>query len=226
MKRYIFPLLLCFFASCSKFSSQPLKIGVDSNWYPENFHSKEFYVNGYVEELLLEISKDSGIEIERISANWDSLSSYNFNAAKYDFSRNFLHIGSVLVVLQSAKYKSLQEIEKTIGTLPQDQVLKQNPMALTRIYYSVPELFDALINRDVEAIVVDKISAVGYLSGVYANKLKIAGAPLDDQGLHLVTLKGEKEAVLLFDKSLKHLKKKKKLMKLLNKWQLETNVSS
>lgn len=223
-------------------SVKELRIGIDPNWYPQDFHGKEFYINGFVEELLLEVSKDSGLEIIRVGANWDSLMDglkqhrfdaalsslppYNFNAAKYDFSKNFLDIGPVIVTSSASKAKSLKEMKgKVVGVLPGEPellIMQQYPDVLSRTYDSIPEIFDAMLSSDVEAIVVDRLVAVSYVSGVYAGKLKIVGPPLNNLGLHLMTIKGQdKEAVKVFDQSLKHLKKKKRLQKLLKKWQLD-----
>ena len=59
---------------CDRGGRGPIKIGVDSNWYPLVFGAQNSYVNGFTEELLLDISKQSGLEFERIAANWDALS--------------------------------------------------------------------------------------------------------------------------------------------------------
>jgi ABC-type amino acid transport substrate-binding protein len=241
MKRIIvFFCMLVFLVSCGS-SSKPLRIGIDPNWYPQNFQGKEFYINGFIDDLLLEISKDSGLEIVKVTANWDSLldgvkqhryeavlstmPSYNFNLAKYDFSHNVLDIGPVMVTSASSSAKHIQEMkQKFVGVLPGNEflIIQQYPEVLARTYDSIPEIFDAMVNNDVEAILVDRLVAVGYVSGVYAGKLKIIGHPLNQLGIHLLTMKGQNTEVLkTFDKSLKHLKKKKRLQKLYKKWQLE-----
>ena len=93
-----------------------------------------------------------------------------------------------------------------------------------RTYDSVPEVFDVLINNEVEGIVIGRLTAVGFTRGTYAGKLKINGSPLTDAGLHLVALKGDSaQAVKMFNKSLRYLSKKKKLQKLLQKWQLDVS---
>lgn len=241
MKRFIlFFCVALLLSGCGR--SKELRIGVDPNWYPQDFRGKEYYINGFVEDLLLEISKDSGLEITRVGANWDSLLDglkqhrfdaalsslppYNFNAAKYDFSKNFLDIGPVVVTFSASKAKSLKEMNgNVVGVLPGDQeqlVMQQYPDVLSRTYDSVPEIFDAMISSDVEAIVVDRLVAVSYVSGTYRGKLKILGPPLNNLGLHLMTIKGQDPgAIKIFNQSLKHLKKKKQLQKLLRKWQLD-----
>jgi ABC-type amino acid transport substrate-binding protein len=93
---------------------------------------------------------------------------------------------------------------------------------IMRSYDSVPEIFDALNNNEVEGIVIDRLSAVGFIKGTYAGKLKINGLPLTNEGLHLVVLKGDSaQAVEMFNDNIRYLTKKKKLQKLLKKWQLD-----
>ncbi len=227
--------------ACSRGSSQVIRIGIDPNWYPQDFQDKQFYVNGFVDELLLEISRHSNVEFQRIGSNWDSLleglklrrydavltsfPAYPFNQAKYDFSRNFLDLGLVFVTESQSSMKGLQEISNGVaGVLSGNQdwrVMQKYPDVIMRIYESVPEIFDAIINNEVEGIVLDRLTAVGFVRGSYAGKLKICGPSLTDLGLHLVTLKGDSSnAVKMFDQNLQYLIKKKKLQKLLKKWQL------
>jgi ABC-type amino acid transport substrate-binding protein len=233
---------LCMFSGCGSGNSREIRIGIDNNWYPQNFQDKQFYVNGFVDELLLEISRHSGMTFRRVSANWDSLFEglkrkrydsvlsslplYSFNAAKYDFSQNFLDIGPVLVTPAGSTVVHLDEMSnKVVGMAGSNQeqlLLQKYPNVITRTYDVASELFDAAVNHNVEGIVVDRLIAVGYVKGSYAQKLKIAASPLNDLGLHLVALKGDPSgAVKVFNKSLQYLIKKKKLQKLLKKWQLD-----
>lgn len=234
--------LSCFLSGCGSGNSKEIRIGIDTNWYPQNFQDKQFYVNGFVDELLLEISRHSGMTFQRVNANWDSLfeglkrrrydsvlssmPAYNFNEAKYDFSRNFLSIGPVLVTPVPSAAHHLDEMSnKVVGMLGNSQVqllLQKYPNVLTRTYDTASELFDAAANLNVEGIVVDRLIAVGYVRGAYAKKLKISDSYLNDMGLHLVTLKGDPSgAVKVFNKSIQYLIKKKKLQKMLKKWQLD-----
>lgn len=221
---------------------QQIRIGIDPNWYPQNFKDKQFYVNGFVDELLLEISRHTHIEFQRIGANWDtlldglkqhrydaalcSLPPYPFNQAKYEFSSNFLDIGPVLVTPFASALNELNQMSnRVVGVLSGDQqslVMQKYSGVIMRTYDSVPEIFDVLNNNEVEGIVIDRLTAVGFVRGAYAGKLKINGSPLTNAGLHLVTLKEDpSQAVKMFNKSLAYLAKKKKLKKLLQKWQLD-----
>lgn len=231
-----------FLPSCGGNGKNDLRIGIDPGWHSENFQGNEFYVNGFVEDLLLEISRHSGMEICKTGANWDSLfdhlgkrrynavisslRAYHFNAAKYEFSKNILDTGPVLVVPASGKEKSLKDMaQKIVGILPDEEelrIVQSYPSVLTRTYRSAPEMFDALVNHDIEGAVIDRLLAVGYIRGVYARKMKIVGSPLNGLGLHFVAMKDENpQAMKILNQSLEHLIKKKKLRTLQKKWNLD-----
>jgi polar amino acid transport system substrate-binding protein len=226
---------------CSR-APQQIRIAIDPNWYPLDFQDKQFYINGFVDELLLEISRHSNVEFVRIGANWDtlldglkqrryeavlsSLATYPFNQSKYDFSSNFLDIGPVLVTHNASKLNELSQMsDRVVGVLSGNQewfLMQKYPGVIMRSYDAVPEIFNALNNGEVEGIVIDRLIAIGFVKGTYAGSLKINGSPLTDAGLHLVTLKGDSaQAVKMFNKNLRYLTKKKKLQKLLKKWQLD-----
>lgn len=236
--------LVILFALCGCSSgkhSGRIRIGVDSSWEAFNFGPQTAYVNGFTEELLQEIAKYEGVVFEKVPANWDDLFTglkekkydavftglppYTFNRAKYDFSQNFLDLGPVFIVPASATYKKLAQVgDRTIGILSGDSldsILEGYPEIRVRSYPSIPDLLNAAVSGDVAGVLLDRIPAVNYVADLYAGKLKIVSGPLNEKGIHLAVEKGqEKEAVQIFDRALKSLKKKKKLKMLLKKWSL------
>jgi ABC-type amino acid transport substrate-binding protein len=218
------------------------RIGVDPNWYPLNFDILQPYVNGFVDDLLLEISQYTGMEFIKVEANGDSLldelrekkyeavltslPSYNFYRAKYDFSHNFLDLGPVLVVPANSQYHDLQQMSnEVIGLVTEDPallVLQKYPKIIVRKYTTVSEVLDAVVNGSVEAALIDRLVASTFVRDLYAGKLKIASAPLTDAGLHLICMKEhEKHLMDVFNKSIQHFSKKKRLQALQTKWQLD-----
>jgi polar amino acid transport system substrate-binding protein len=233
--------LTLFLAGCGR-QNRVIRIGIDPSWFPQNFQDKQFYVNGFVDELLLEISRHSDVEFQKIGANWDSLFDglkqqrydavlsslppYLFNQAKYGFSKNFLDTGFVFVTSTVSDLNDLKNMSgRVVGVLSNNQewfLMQQYSDVIMRSYSSVPEIFDAMIYNEVEGIVIDRLTAVGFVRGAFAGKLRINGAALTDAGLHVVTLKSDPvHAVKLFDQNIRYLIKKKKLQKLLRKWQLD-----
>lgn len=159
--------------------SGTVRIGIDPYWYPIDFVSQQAYVNGFTEELLLEIARYTGIEFERIPANWDnlfdgmktkrydavisSLPPYDFNKALFDFSSNFLDLGPVLIVPAGAQHADLEKMGgELVGIVSGDPavlVLNQYPDIVLRNYPSIPDLLAAIENGEVEAGLLDRIPA-------------------------------------------------------------------
>jgi ABC-type amino acid transport substrate-binding protein len=223
-------------------ASRQIRIGIDSNWYPQNFEGKQHYVNGFIDELLLEMSKCSGVMFVRVGANWDSLveglhqkryeavisslPQYNFNLAKYAFSINLLDIGPVLVLPSQSKASGLTELSHpVIGIVASNEMpwlIQKYPAVKVRPYENAADFFLALAEKNVDGGVIDRLDAVCFANGSYAGRVKIVSPPLTDVGLRMVALKEDSADIIrLFDKNLKYLKKKKKLQEMKKKWQLD-----
>lgn len=237
---FCFILLVCGFGCAGKNSSR-VRLGIDPHWYPLDFGAQAPYVNGFVEELLVDIAAYNGIEFECVEANWDSLfsgmeekkydavltslSPYNFNLARYDFSENFLKLGSVLLVAADSSRLNLDQMHgELVGLLVGDPAILQvskHPSVLVRSYETIPDLLEALAHQEIEGAILDRMEAIAYMRDLYAGKFMIAGPSLIDAGLHLVTLKGKhRNLVKTFNKSLQFFTKRKKLEALQAKWQL------
>ena len=218
-----------------------VRLGVDSTWTPLSFDALQPHVNGYTDEVLQEVSKYSGLEIQKIEVNWDtlllglkqgryevvltSLPPYNFNQAKYDFTENFLLLGPVLVTPANASYTHLSEMNgELVGVLTGDPavlVVEKYPDVIIRSYSSIQEILNAVSSGEIEAAVLDRLPASNYVNDLYAGKLKIASAPMNDVGLHAIALKGRCARFLkAFNVTIDQMKKKKQIEALQKKWSL------
>lgn len=226
-------LLLC---GCSSGPRGTMRIGIDTKWYPINFGPQTALVNGYTEDLLLEMARYSGVQFELITANWDTLTDglrenkydailtsmppYEYNTAKYDFSDNFLDLGPVLIVPVDSEALDVSGMKgEMVGVIINDQtalILEKYPVII-RSYHSIPELLNALAAGEIQGALLSRIPAVNFVRDLYAGKLKIASAPLSDAGLHLAASKGRMGT---FNKTLEALRKRKTIDALLKKWQL------
>lgn len=232
-------LALCVYScSCSSDSSRhTLRIGVDTKWYPLDFGPQTSYVNGFTEDLLLEMARYSGMQFEIVYANWDSLMDglkeqkydavlsslppYEYNKAKYDFSENFLDLGPVLITKVDGKWDGLKELGgELVGIIandPSETLIAKHPTIIIRSYNGVPELLNAVVNGEIEGAVLNRIPAVNFVGDLYASSLKIIGTPMTEEGLHLVAVKGKGHS---FSQHLESIKKKKSFETLLKKWSL------
>lgn len=237
LRLFVLALLAC---GCSCGNGSPrgaMRIGIDTQWYPLDFGHQTSYVNGYTEDLLLEMARYSGMQFELVTANWDtlvdglkedkydailtSMPPYEYNTAKYDFSKNYLDLGPVLIVPTGATQTDLSKMNGAmVGIIANDRaalVLEKYPTILIRRYNSIPDLLNAVATGEIQAALLSRIPAVNYVSDLYAGALQIVGAPMTDAGLHLVAPKGRIKG---FSKTLEALRKRKTLDALLKKWQL------
>ncbi len=247
MRSFIARILLmgCFVFSsgcgCGSSQKDGWRIGVDPTWTPVSLYGQELRMVGFVEELLLEISRYSGLEFQRVGANWDdlfeglrkdrydavlsSMGSHNFTEVSYDFSLPFYDAGPILVLPIDAKEMNLSKMKKAlIGVLEDDPsalVLQSYPDLLMRTYPSATDLLEALAAGQIEAGILDRILAVNYVRDIYAQTLKATEKSLSPVPFRIVSPKGKNaREISLFNKSLQRLIKKGKLAELQKKWEL------
>lgn len=241
--RIIYFFLLAFLASCScspKAPSAIYRIGIDPTWTPLDFGPQQAYVNGYTADLLLEVARINNIAFEKISGDpstlledlskgkydvvLSSLPPYEFNKAKYDFSKNYLNTGLVLVVSSNTHYKKLSdlsgELVGIIANSPAVLLIEKNPGVIIRSYPAIPALLDAIVNGEIEAAVLDRLPVTAYVRDLYSGKLKIIAPPLTDAGLHAIAKKDSGNLIHLFNKAIDKMDKKHTTTQLEKKWQL------
>jgi ABC-type amino acid transport substrate-binding protein len=242
--RFWFLSLLFFMASCgcgSKQQTSVVKIAVDSSWSPLNFEDLEPYVNGYVSEVISEISSSHLIPVETITTRWEDLLSglqegkyelalgslppYEFNRAKYEFSDSLLDLGPVLIVHKGSSVQTLNELNgHLVGVISGDPAvlsLEKYPEVIIRNYHRESDLLDAVVKGDLDAAILDKLVANSYIRQIYSSELKVASNPLNDLGIRFFSLKGSKSKVIQeVNKALSEMKKDKSLDHLQKKWNL------
>lgn len=236
MRIFVFLPLIWLFA-CSSVFQKKIRVGIDRQWSPLDFKQQTAYVNGFVENLLLEMSQKTHVEFELIQASSDnllegmkrgkyeailtSLPPYEYNKAHLCFSQNFLDIGPVLIVPKDSEAMALFELKgDLLGVLtdsPAALIAAKFPEIIIRRFPTIPDLLSALLEEQIQGALLDKISAYSYVQDLFASSLKIVSKPLNKEGLHLV---GGFEEVELFDKALRSIKRKKKLSSLREKWEL------
>ena len=229
-------------AGCSEgVKSRGIQIGIDPNWYPLDFGPQVSYVNGFTEELLLDIAVSTHVDYVRHTSSPDNLMSglqsglydavltsippHNFNLAKYDFSDNFFEIGPVLIVLKDSRFTEPNKMNgRAVGVIANDRTvlaLEPYPDIVIRTYPSIPELLNSLVRGEIEGALLYRILASNYVRDLYSSQLKIVGKPLTEEGIRMIALKGRHPQIIKnFDRSLESMKKKK-LQNLLQKYQLD-----
>jgi polar amino acid transport system substrate-binding protein len=238
--RFFFFLLALLF-SCTSPASTRLKIGVDPNWYPLDFGAQKAYVNGFIEEMLIGISRYNRVEFELIETNWDSLldglkqKKYDFiissmaplpfSLPHYDFSENFFPLGPVLVLPKSSSSTRWDHLEgELVGCVAGDPFMlefQKKTSVFLRIYPTTPELLNAVLAQEVKGALIDRMEALSYLTHLYQGQFTIVDGLSTQQGLYLISLKDQHPKQLkIFNQTLDALKKKKKIEVMMQKWHL------
>lgn len=234
-------LALLSFFSCDKASHRERRVGVDASWTPLQFGARDENVTAFSTELLTAIGQVEKIAFVKVSVNWDelweglqkgkyeavlsSMTPYIFNEKWFDFSDVYLDLGPVLVVPFDVKVGSLNELAgKEIGVVSgssDDLMLQTIPDVIIRYYPSAPEALNAILKDDIHVAMIDVLSAISYCKDLYQEKLKVATPPLNDEGLRLITKRGQAtDLIERFNRGLKTLKKDGTYEKILAKWGL------
>lgn len=247
LKKYFclrfFFLIFLFLVSCSGEGigkDRAYKIGIDPFWYPVDFGQQEIDVNGFVDELLLEIARETGMVFEKEMANWDSLYKgldskkfdgiigflrpYAFNEDKYLFSKVFLVTGPALVTAKNSPYSSLDEMSgKLIFVLKgSDMVnlLQKYPEVLINTYDVAVDALNHVSDGLADGALVRSPLAKSYVDNIYYDKLKV-GKPLDnEEGIRFIAKISSKKCFDSFSQGVKILEKSGKLKELRRKWHL------
>jgi ABC-type amino acid transport substrate-binding protein len=235
----IFVFFIFFILFSCQDSSKPYTIAVDKNFYSITLDGQRSNLNGFINDLLLEIAKIKKIEISLVDANFDniydnlykgkydaifsSIDPYNFNLAKYDFSKDVLKTGFALVLPINSKSKSLDELTNThIGYIKGSQsvyILQKYLNIFIEGYDSIPQMLDDIVSMQLEGALVPVLLANKYVFDLYQNDLKISFPLLDDESIKIITIKDKNKAFLkLFDSALDKLAKNHTLDNLKKKW--------
>lgn len=219
MKKYLVALL-CILTlivpSCGSVKSAGYTIAIDPSFFPLKVQGKEDKVYVFIHDLLTAIADAEGIQIKKINLAWDQvlesvregqvdgavslLMPYSFNKEKYAFSHRLLHTGPALVVPKQSSIASLEGVKKGVLYVPDDMqrqfVMSSAPEIATRVYEFVPQVLDRVLRETDSAALVETIQAISYVNDLYDGRLKIAKGPIGQEGLRVITKKGENKELL------------------------------
>lgn len=186
----------------------------DSTWPPMEYINDAKELVGYDIDLVKEIAKEGGFEVEFKSVAWDGIfaglengsydavvSSVTINderKAKYDFSDPYINAGQILVVNNESTATQLSDlagkpVAAQLGTTGADQIAnvfgtKDNLKA----YDEIGLAFEDLYNKRVEGVVTDTPVAAQFAlqNEKYKTAFKIVGQPMTDEFYGIVVKKG------------------------------------
>lgn len=238
-------IFLGIFRYCSNQSNNKDKIyriARDPTWYPLQMMDKERSFLVFSNEVIQIIASDEKFKVELYTNNYDNLF-INLDNEEYDgilsglspdlltrkgylFSEPIYRIGSVLVVRASSTFNSLSDMEGRLiglatGTTGELK-LNQYPSILIISYDNIVQALSDLNHNIIDGVIMRHIPAYIYTTGLYTNKLKVVGEPLNDDAIRLIAKpsRSGKELINIFDKGLKNIKEDGTYIRLLIKWGL------
>lgn len=208
--------------------ASPFLCGRDVSWQGISLSNRENQVNAFLDELIAEISFSQKTEMQiqensphtlfkdlkegKKHAVFSSIALTDESKAIFDFSSPILFLGPVLIVRKEDRYNSLKDLEGkkvAVSTADKTFLKVQKKEAVQFKHYDDLHLaLQDLSSGKVEAALLPTFQAHTIVPQRFPYSLRIASAPLTEDAIRLVTLKGqEKKLLTLFNKGLKKLKK-------------------
>lgn len=224
-------------------SSAPhYRIARDPTWTPLGSVGHERGLLPFSDELLRAIAQEEHFTLSFLTVNGLQLGDVlRFNKADailtampplpvfrplYDFSTPYLYVGPVLVVRCGSPIKSLDQMAGGEVAIPLDSRMRllaaQIPHVVIRSYLSNVLALNALDQGRADGALIEALTAYAYVRDLYEGQLCVTTPPLTEDGLRLVTLKGEEEEFQeRFQKGLKKVIENGTYAALAKKWGLD-----
>lgn len=232
-------LLFILLRSCS-FNhpwDKEVTIGLDPRWKNIRLFGKERNLIAFNNDLLTAIAKEENLHLILISSidltpDLEAKKLQGIvtatNPQKLDqhflFSNPFFLTGPVLIVPTNPRKRPDNETTTHIIAIPDKSALlvhlEQDPSTQPKIYDDITDALNDLKEQKIDGAIFPVIPAYYYTEMFYKNELKIATAPLTDEGVRLITLK-DKEGQWLIDKfneGLKTIKENGTYQQMLENW--------
>ena len=239
-KRFLLLFLGCI--ACSSLAPKKnISIGIDPTFTMSEVGNKQAQVLAFTNELLEELFKNTPFSIQYVQLSYDnmtdtinacevdfivsSLSKTVENIDTFNFSERFLSLGEVFVTrvgASSTDYRNFTGKLIAIENNPPLLSLFSNyPMILLTYYNSIPKVLEDIVLMNIDGAMIPSISLSSHFSPDYKRLLKIDPQELTSQGLYLIALNNQCNAVKeIFNKRLGEFIKKGLYQKLLEKWDL------
>ena len=215
-----------------------LKVGTEGTYAPFTFHNEEGELTGYDVEVIKEVAKRMGVEVEFMETQWDSmfagLNSNRFDLianqvgineerlANYDFSNPYTYSSSVIVT--KADNNDINTFEELKG--------KKSAQSLTSNYGAIAEENGAeivgveglaqsieLIKQGrAEVTVNDKLAVLDYMKTQNDKNVKIVAESDDVSEMAFTFNKGNEELIEKVNKQLEAMKEDGTLTKISEEW--------
>ena len=242
MKKFILAALVvaALFVSCAPAPVKKLVVAQDTTFPPMEFLDDSKAQVGFDVDLVNAIAADQKLDIEFKSVSWDGIfagvqnGTYDVIASSVtitderqktmDFSDPYVNAGQMLVVLaDNNKDTKLADfagrnVGAQVNTTGSMEVDKIKAIKL-KAYDDIALSFDDLVNKRVEAVVIDGPVAALYVKNPkFAGKIKTVGEPMTSENYGIVVKKGNKELLDKINAGIKAITASGKLDEIKAKW--------
>lgn len=215
-----------------------LKVGTDATYAPMEFMNEKGEIVGLDIDIVREIAKAAGFEVEFVNIGWEPLfpavknSEVDFAVSsititderklEFDFSDPYFYANQLILVPEGSSISSAADLKdkkvsaqiNTTGHLVVQDLLGQTNRNILA-YETMPLAIQAMLNGDAEASVGDNSVVNEYIKNNPNSKLKtINDSSFEREYYGLMVKKGNTEVVELLNKGIKALKDNGKLKEL------------
>jgi len=222
-----------------------VKVGSDTTYPPFEMVDEKKMIVGFDPDLLAEICKRANCKATFITTGWDgifvALSQGQFDAVAsgvtiteerlktIDFSEPYLRYGQVVLVradesaivgVDSLTGKKVGVQTGTTNDEKASSLQKEGKVGDIKRYENFALAVKALINKDIDAVIIDSYAADGFIN-ISKDKIKKVGEPFTSEALGIGIKKGDAALKAAFDAALTQMKTDGTLDNLYKKWFVE-----
>ncbi|MBI3998480.1 MAG: basic amino acid ABC transporter substrate-binding protein [Armatimonadetes bacterium] len=222
-----------------------IKIGSDTTYPPFETVDEQKKIVGFDPDMMDEICKRVNCKSNFVTTAWDgifvALGQGQFDAVvsgvtiteerlkTIDFSEPYLQYGQVVLVredetaISGVDALAGKKVAVQTGTTNDEKATalqKEGKVGEVRRYETFALAVKALINKDVDAVIIDSYAADGYIQ-VNPGKLKTVGDPFTSETLGIALKKGNTTLKEAFDAALIQMKADGTLDRLYKTWFVE-----
>lgn len=228
-----------FLPGCSGQSAVKIRVATEAAWPPfEYINEKTKQIEGFDIDLMNEVAKKAGLQVEYINVGFESLlagtAKCQYDAAissititderkkAMAFSDPYIIAGQVVAVhkdntdIKGRDSLGGKRVGAQAGTTGAMEVEKITNATLKK-YDKIALAYQDLMNKQVDAVVADNPIALAYV-GKNPDKLKIVGTVFTSEYYGIAVCKNNKELLAKINAGLKSCLDEKLVDKLIDKW--------
>lgn len=215
-----------------------LKVGTEGTYAPFTFHNDEGELTGYDVEVIKEVAKRMGVEVEFMETQWDSmfagLNAERFDLianqvginedrlANYDFSTPYTYSSSVIVTpADNTDIKSFEDLEgkKSAQSLTSNYgaIAEENGAELVGVE-GLAQSIELVKQGRADVTVNDKLAVLDYIKAQNDESVKIVAESDDISEMAFTFNKGNEELVQAVNEQLAAMKEDGTLTKISEEW--------